>query len=136
MMRRATGAVAMALLLAGCSGSGANESSPTPTPTGPTRYDSVTALRDVAVDAGYSCPSWRQTDQVLKAAQSGTCSDQDVFSIYLSNESVETAVLALKQGAPAKMYLLTGANWIINAPGDDVYSLKDALGGTVVEVGH
>ncbi|RXW32874.1 hypothetical protein C1706_03030 [Propioniciclava flava] len=92
-------------------------------------FDSVVALKDAAVRTGFYCERWRQTDQVQLAVQSGTCSERDVFSIYLSSADVSAAVQALKR-LPVEVHLLVGPNWIINSR--YVLSLKENMGGMIV----
>src|SRR4051812_21525272 len=55
----------------------ATSPSPTPTPTPtPTELGAVVGiaqLRDAALAAGYTCPSWGETNSINKASESGTC---------------------------------------------------------------
>ena len=120
--------VALAALLAGCSGAPA--ASPTPTPQA--TYGHVVELKDAAVRAGYECSDWQQANIVTLAASSGTCSSADVFSVYLSSDAVQQVVVAQK-GLPGDVHLLVGQNWIINAPAESLPALRDALGGQIVE---
>jgi hypothetical protein len=135
------------LLLAGCSSSpeaASAEVQPTTAPASttmaspsPTLVDlgevgTVSDLRDAAVAAGYACPSWEQDNVVAAAAESGHCSDGDVFSVYTS-ESARDEVVSFMKGMATKeipLSLLVGPNWIINS--EDASALESALGGVVV----
>ena len=129
--RRLVAASATMLALTGCSaGSLIPGASPSPTPE--VTYDSVTELRDAAVEDGYDCPDWRQTNVVKNAAQSGNCSSADVFSIDLSEEDAPQTIDGVKS-LGTEVHVLTGGNWIINAPTAELSSLKEALGGTIVQ---
>ncbi|WP_432560605.1 hypothetical protein [Granulicoccus sp. GXG6511] len=88
-------------------------------------------LRDAAVAAGYDCPEWAETNVVKLAAGSGRCSDQDVFSVYLTQQDVSTSVQNLK-ALGAGVHLLTGPNWIINVRPAHLEPLREKLGGTIV----
>src|SRR5215203_4347338 len=95
----------LGLLVAGCSGEAGQQtetSSPTaaatPTPSKNLRYDSVVELRDAAVEAGYSCPNWKQDNVVTNAKQSGTCTDEDVFTIYATDSDLEAQIETTKAG--------------------------------------
>lgn len=127
-MKRLTWFVLLSVALAGC----ADAATPASTPNAvvPTQYSSVVALRDDAVSAGYPCPSWNQDNKVVAAAESGTCSDSDVFSTYLDRNSTQDAAALLKS-TPATN-LLVGPNWIINAGPDGIRLLQAALGGDLV----
>lgn len=98
---------------------------------------------EAAVAAGYSCPSWQQDNVVTLAAESGRCSDTDVFTTYLSMEAVQEMAQGMKEsdlamqetveemgGEPLPTTtLLVGPNWIINSP--DAAELQPELGGSV-----
>lgn len=104
---------------------------------GAEQYESVVALRDAAIAAGYSCPNWEQTNHLPLAAQSGTCSSADVFSIFLSKNSMEEMIQNAKQlmeGSDTETTWLVGENWIINAPVGDLGDLKQELGGIMVPI--
>ncbi|MDK9342142.1 hypothetical protein [Propionibacterium freudenreichii] len=119
------------LLLAAC-GSNNSSTQATPSPTPKSTYDTVVELRDAAMSAGYPCPAWTSDNKVQNAAQSGRCSDKDVFSIYLTSDAVQQTVTAQKR-LGAGIHVLVGQNWIINAPAANLPTLKTALGGTIVE---
>ncbi len=98
--------------------------------TSPTasRYESLEELKKAAVTGGYSCPSWKRSDEVKLAQASGSCSDSDVFSIYADTAKLQQQVKTYKnlQKASAAVGLdpgaiLVGPNWIINA--DDAGAL-------------
>ncbi|MBK9087494.1 MAG: hypothetical protein IPL80_19880 [Sterolibacteriaceae bacterium] len=131
-MRIFIGGIALSLaVLSGCSG-GAQSVTPTSTTPQPARdmeYPTVVALKDAAVRAGYPCPSWSQDNRITKAAESGSCTDADVFSTYLSHESRDSVVTFLKTSG-VSVTLLVGPNWIISSK--SAPSLQSALGGVVV----
>lgn len=98
-------------------------------------YPSVVALRDAVIAAGYPCPAWEQSNRVVAALESGTCSDYDVFSIYGSAEEVQGAVDVLQSVATESVpvSVLTGPNWIVNVDQPVLGQLANRIGGTVVE---
>lgn len=128
MSQRTSGAVMVAaLLLAGCGQQGgqggAATTSAAPTPV---RYASVTELKDAAVQVGYQCPNWQETNHVTVASGSGSCNDDDVFMLFSDEGQVpDTAAFLQSSGST----ILSGPNWIIN--GARVGAIKDALGGTL-----
>jgi len=142
-MRRAAVVAFLGVLgVAGCSGGGSPEGAssapatsaasltPTTSPTQAPRatFGTVTELRDALVAAGYPCPAWEQTDVVSAAAQSGSCSDADVLSVYVGTEGRDVVVATLKELGGAS--LLVGDNWILNSP--DAPALQAKMGGVVV----
>lgn len=132
------------VLLAGCGGDEPAE------PSSPTTLGSVgtvAELKDAAIAAGYACPSWTQDNVVTLAAESGRCSDSDVFTTYLSESTREEAVQNHKEMAkdtremladdenvdPSltdEEVLLVGPNWIINS--SEAADLQGDLGGQIV----
>jgi hypothetical protein len=133
--------------LAGCGGSATSAgpsnsaqathvaSSPAVAPQA--KYGSVSELHDAAVAAGYTCPSWTQDNVVTLAAESGHCSDADVFTTYASAGQLEEAVStkkamneSLTKNNIAASPTLVGENWMIN--GDAVTDLQPKLGGTIL----
>lgn len=112
--------VILALSLAGCSvgAPASTNATPTPTPSKDQSYASVTALRDAAVAAGYTCPSWEPyaaDDGPRHAKEAGQCSDEDVFSIYASDSDLQDQLeLSSQAGSDADLRLLVGPTWIIN----------------------
>lgn len=107
--------------------------SASPTPTGPpvaATFPSVEALRDAVVATGYPCPNWEQHDRVTRAVQSGSCSDSDVFSIYLNEAEVSDAADAL-EALGGGSTLLLGPNWLINAEEAHLEGLQAGLGGAI-----
>lgn len=119
------------LALAGCSG----EPAPAPTPTGPPHareYATAADVKDAAVAAGYPCPNWNESNRVKLAASSGECSGADVFSVYLTQQDVSTSVQNLKTVSQGPVNLLTGPNWIINAPHSSLLMIQKKMGGTLV----
>ncbi|EKA62261.1 hypothetical protein B277_03008 [Janibacter hoylei PVAS-1] len=143
MVAIATAGVAV---LAGCGGDGGStDAVAASTELG--SVGTVSELKDAAIAAGYACPSWVQDNVVKLAAESGRCSDSDVFTTYLSESSRDESVQIHKAMAketremfaddedadPAltdEEVLLVGPNWIINS--DDAASLQADLGGQVV----
>jgi hypothetical protein len=120
--------------------SAAPEPTPTPTRTHPVRattYGSVVELRDAAVDAGYFCKHWREDDQVTNAAESGSCSDADVFCIYASTRDRDRQVRQtrannelLKDAGIPPSVVLFGPNWSINVEDKSAANmLRATLGG-------
>lgn len=143
--------VATLVLGGGCAGTqtkaepaGATSASATPTPTpSPTKvvaqeYSSLTDLRDAAITALFSCPVWEQTDELTNAAESGSCSDSDVFTTYASETSRDAQVAQAKanndmleeagiEGSTA----LVGPNWIITGDDAEIRKLQKGLGGQI-----
>lgn len=149
-MKRVGGVAAIAavgiFVLTGC-GDGGSDAQAVASSTELGSVGTVAELKDAAVAAGYACPSWVQDNVVTLAAESGRCTDSDVFTTYLSESSREEAVQTLKGMAKdtREMFaddddvdstlldeevLLVGPNWIINS--DDAPSLQPTLGGQVV----
>jgi hypothetical protein len=135
-------ALLVALTVTGCGldkGTGAPDSTPTPTATPPPTaqpYQTVEALKDAAVAAGMTCANWVQDNVVKEAAESGHCSDEDVFTTYTTDADLQAAVEnargmseMLRENKIEPSPNLVGVNWIINAPGAD--KLAPKLGGTV-----
>lgn len=100
-------------------------------------YDTVVALKAAAVAAGYACPHWVEDDQVRNAAESGSCSEDDVFAIYASDSSRDRQVQQTKDNNEtlraadiATGYVLFGPNWSILVDGKEAADfLRAALGG-------
>jgi hypothetical protein len=101
------------------------------------RYGSVTELRDAAVEAGYICPSWVQDNVVVLAAESGHCSDADVFTTYASPGQLDEMVAQTKSNnqmlASATVGAnptLVGENWMIHSEG--AIDIQPKMGGTIL----
>ena len=84
-------------------------------------YGAVTDLRDAAVAAGYACRHWQEDDQVTNAAESGSCSENDVFCVYASSAGLNAQIRQtrvnngiLKQSGLKPSRVLFGTNWSIN----------------------
>ncbi|MGC5615057.1 hypothetical protein [Georgenia sp. Z1491] len=114
-------------------------SEPEPTPSASPQveaqsYGSLVDLRDAAVGAGYDCATWEQTNHMPMAAQSGSCSTEDVFSIYINADEANAQVETSREvfAEVGQFEWLVGANWIINAPSDSLEMLREAIGGVVV----
>lgn len=127
----------LALFLGGCSAApvaAPTTAAPTPPANGGT-YGSVQELKDAFVAAGGICESWDQSNHVTKAAESGSCSDQNVMSTFLSKEEI-TSLIASNKALNKELNLksdtvwLTGENWIINDP--TAAQLRGKLGGVLV----
>jgi hypothetical protein len=143
MMRKIAALVLTALLAAGCSGAGATGASstpsPTPSPSKDIRYNTVVELRDAVVAAGYRCPNWQPNtgdDGPKYAKESGTCTEEDVFSIYTSDTDVDNQV-DLSVGL---IEMLVGPNWILNlgegqAGQANRERVQAAIGGKIVAEG-
>lgn len=137
------------LALAGCGGSAtsagpvsspaASQTTSTPEPVAVPKasYGTLVELRDAAIAAGYPCPTWTQDNAVVFAAESGSCSEDDVFMTYASAGQLEEAVSTRK--AMNKMLTeknieagptLVGENWTINT--DSAFDLQAELGGTIL----
>lgn len=131
----------LALVLGGCSAApvaapvaAPTTSAPTPPANGGT-YGSVQELKDAFVEAGGICDSWDQSNHVTKAAESGSCSDQNVMSTYLSKEDITSMISSIKALNEEVDYesdavWLTGENWVINDPA--AAELRGKLGGVLV----
>lgn len=98
-------------------------------------YGSVTDLRDALIELGYPCPNWKQTDKLTNASSSGSCSSDDVFSVYLDAADLKRQITTLRSiggfdeknfGAP----MLAGPNWLLNV--DDADQYREALGGIII----
>jgi hypothetical protein len=110
-------------------------SAPTPTatatpPTPVTKnvpYSSVEELKDAAVAAGYPCPNWQKDAKPgpVHAKESGSCSDDDVFSIYSYGDNIIEQVKISK----GLINMLVGPNWIINIPEEWRSRVQAAIGG-------
>lgn len=133
------------LALAGCGSGGAAKPSSAPSvavastvSAPPARYGSVTELRDAAVAAGYICPSWVQDNVVVLAAESGHCSDADVFTTYASPGQLDGMVTQTKTNnqmlASATVAVnptLVGENWMIH--GEGAIEIQPKMGGTILQ---
>lgn len=124
-MKRFFAVLSVAVLLTGCSAQARPAAKPKPKAS----YATVVELRDAFVKAGGACPNWVEGDQVTLAAQSGTCSDTAVLSVYLTRSAVLQMAETQKSGG-FPVTLLVGQNWAINTPHPERYAGK--LGGTVV----
>lgn len=116
--------IGVCTLLVGCS------AAPAATASYPATFRSVEELRDAFVRAGGDCPDWKQTNQIPLAAESGTCSDSNVLSIYSSTADRDKLVTRYKEIASEDSVILVGENWVINDKA--VRDLDPTLGGTLV----
>ena len=93
-------------------------------------------FRDAIVLAGYVCAQWAQHDiPVGGAMESGSCSRDDVLSVYATEKAAGDQVARMK-GFDSDMTLLVGSNWLLNAKPDAVHSLHARFGGTIVKIGN
>ena len=114
-----------------------------PARPGPARaiaYASVTDLRDAVVGAGYPCPKWElngKGDGPQLAKESGSCTDEDVFSIYAN-----TADVTKQAGESVGVIeMLAGPNWILNLGSgqegrDTRRKVQAVIGGKLIEEGE
>lgn len=128
------------VLMSGCGGSESTAEQPKetadPEPAANATYGTVVDLRDAAELAGYECPSWEQGNPVTLAAESGSCTDEDVFATYATESARdEQASLYLDIADMVREVdmeptpTLVGPNWTINT--EDAVELQKSLGGTV-----
>jgi hypothetical protein len=91
----------------------------------------VVTLKDDAAAAGYPCPSWTLDDEPgpKYAIQSGSCSDEDVFSVYADASDVQQQV---ELGKAAEVNMLFGENWLINIPEKYRAQVQAGIGGEYV----
>lgn len=133
-------AVLVALvLLAGCAGEGDPASETNSESSGPPEaqtYGTVESLKDAAIEAGYVCDEWVQDNVSTLAAESGHCSDADVFATFASAGDLQGQLSTdrelnqlLEESGLDPDPVLVGPNWTIKGPHAD--ALADALGGTV-----
>jgi hypothetical protein len=131
-------ALVLSASLTSCAGSAASEQAGAATatstksapPANGGSYGTITQLRDAAVEAGESCPSWDEKNNVTLASSSATCSDKVVMAIYASSTSQDKQLAVWKEfGSMVKMSVLVGENWTLSS--DKAESLQKKLGGTV-----
>lgn len=138
MLRNALRLLFVAIVVLGSAGCGESEDRPRSVdPVVAQAYRSVTDLRDAAVDAGFVCPNWDQTDRVTLASESGNCSGDNVFMVFDSDKDLQSQLaLYRKHDAEHDAWnvprgpRLVGPNWIIKW--DGVAELAPKLGGTVL----
>jgi len=117
--------------------------SPSPTEEGPqplSEVGSVTELRDALVEAGYPCADWTQTNDVANAAESGSCSEEDVLSTYASESDRDAQVTQerankdmLREAGIDPGSTIVGPNWMVNlSAGTDIEGIHAVLGGTLI----
>ncbi|MEB4614002.1 hypothetical protein [Leucobacter sp. M11] len=123
-MKKLALALVLALTLSGCASVATTEASEYPA-----TFRSVEELKEAFVSAGGACPDWHQSDLVKLAAQSGTCSEVNVLSIFSSKSSQDEMISSLKTLLD-NVSLLVGENWVINDP--SVGELDPGLGGVLV----
>lgn len=128
------------VVLSGCSGEAKPAATQVETPTAiPTKivpvngehYSSVLSLKDAFVGAGGVCSTYTPSNQVTRAAESGTCGNATVLSVYSSTSDRDAVVDGMKQFADmVGMNLLVGENWIVNDK--NVVQYQPKLAGTLV----
>jgi hypothetical protein len=107
------------------------------------RFESITEMRDLFIEVGGSCPSWKQENQVTLALETGSCSESNVMSIYSSRAVAEEQNRAYKKFVLDVMpswvqedrpiSLLVGANWILNETNSTtVGAFQAAFGGDLI----
>ncbi|WP_299056387.1 hypothetical protein [uncultured Nocardioides sp.] len=140
-MGRTVGTLFALLIVAGCTSNSDNPAgsdqaaagSPSPTQPsepsesaneevarGESQFSSVEELRDAAVDAGYTCKRWRQTDDVQLASESGSCSGKDVFAVFADEADKDEQIRLMQDFMRDYGFkpdpIVSGGNWTINAP--------------------
>jgi hypothetical protein len=127
------------LATGGSSKSPAAAPRPRATPTAVT-YGTVDELHLAAVNAGYVCSHWKQDNVVKLAAESGHCSDADVFATYASEGDLQQQLDTSKQTDEMLVQAhvdpgitLVGPNWTINGSDQAIRALQAHLGGTIVD---
>lgn len=139
-MRTVVVVAACLLALAGCGGGADGNSSPPaqkPSKPAAVAYGSLTELKDAAVAGGYVCENWVADNVVTLAAESGTCSDDSVFSTYASESDLQAQLdlgkemdeMSLNVGLDTSTQLI-GPNWIITAP--EVPQIYEDLAGVLI----
>lgn len=132
----ATALLLSTIALSGCAGgpSSAPSESSTPTKTMPPNgehYSSVGALKDAFVEVGGECSTYEENNVVTLAAESASCGEDTVLSIYSSSSDRDEVVDNLKGFADlVGVNVLVGENWIVNS--NKVADLQPKLGGTLV----
>jgi hypothetical protein len=114
---------------------GEDATTATTAPPAAQSYARVTELRDAAVKAGYPCPKWKLhaiDDKPKFSMEAGQCSDDDVFSVYASDEARQVQV----DQSTGTVIMVTGGNWILNIPESQRERMAAALGGEVVDEGE
>lgn len=142
-LRRTILLVVVTVAVIGLLASGAiwlsTRSSSSHTPPGPASYGTVEQLRQAAVNAGYVCPHWHQDNVVKLAAESGACSDNDVFTTYASTGDLQAQLDSDKAVAQVELQAnvdpgvaLVGPNWMVRGADGPIRALQRSIGGTVV----
>ena len=118
-----------------------------PSPDEPAKnatYESVDALMDAAIKAGYPCPARKVEPSTSPKGGSdrGTCSPNDVFSlasITRSEDELDQAAADLVDEVRDDPALkgatyLVGPNWGINGPRAELLALQKRLGGAIAAI--
>ena len=116
----------------------------TPSATAPTtgaavEYGSLDDLHQAVDAAGYPCDDWAQDDLVTNAAESGSCSDDDVLSTYVTDSDLQDQVdqyqennEMLEDADIDPSTVLVGPNWIVSGEEEPVQDLRAAIGGRIL----
>ena len=148
-MKKLAALAALPLLaLTACSSGSGDAASSTSTSTSAPKladqqFGSLAAFKDALVKEGYSCPNWSQTNVMISAAESGSCSTDDVLATYASEESKQKGMEDFKsvQADLASLDassspdtedkgVIYGKNWSLNT--HDVTKWQEKLGGNIV----
>ena len=103
------------------------------------KFSTVVELRDAAQASGdFRCTSWDQTDEMMNADESATCSDNSVLSFYKSRGGLrdqihtEFSIRDLLENAGAEPEdVLVGYNWIFKS--ESATDLQSSLGGSTLD---
>ncbi|MBN7792448.1 hypothetical protein [Microbacterium esteraromaticum] len=129
-------AVAVAILLAGCS---AGEDMPVPVAETPAADGAGTTLEDLRamyVQAGGECESPSPRGESAVAEEAADCEDGALLTTYKSTARRDGAI-SLLQGAqdsnPSPHIIAVGADWIVNSGAAAEVALK--MGGETLQIG-
>ncbi len=128
MMKQLLLAALTVAALTGCTGTVATSGSEV---TPDARYGSVEALKDAAVEAGLTCPRYRETNRITEAAQSAECSADAVLATFTSERDKDRWLTGYRELADMLGLdpVLVGPNWMINATNAE--QLQPMLGGVL-----
>ena len=147
-MKKLAALAALPLALTACSSGSGDGASSTSTSASALKladqqFGSLAAFKDALVKEGYSCPNWSQTNVMISAAESGSCSTDDVLATYASEESKQKGMEDFKsvQADLASLDassspdtedkgVIYGKNWSLNT--HDVTKWQEKLGGNIV----
>jgi hypothetical protein len=125
-MRRTKRALAAAAALAGVaslSGCGGEQ-----------QFDTVTELRDAAIDAGLTCPI-SQWKLVSSDGETGSCNNNRVVQLNDTNSlTVALAQDSVNAGRTPPTGILISDHWVIYAPWPETLMIQDELGGNATNL--